>query len=226
MRRIGLLGGTFDPVHVAHLRTAEEVREALALDRVEFVLSATPPHKTAGTQARVEHRARMLELALADHPQFVLNLCELDREGPSYSIDTIRIVQTREPAATLVFIVGADAFAEIHTWKDFGDIFSLCDFCVISRPGAPTTQLPIAAENAFCYDQNRGVYVHRSGRTLRFLPVTALMISASDIRRRCHDGQSIRYLVPSAVADYIVAHGLYSDAAVDRVTGGSPPVER
>jgi len=213
VRRIGLLGGTFDPVHVAHLRTAEEVREALALDRIEFVLSATPPHKTTGTQASVEHRARMLELALADHPQFARNLCELDREGPSYSIDTIRIVQAREPDAQLTFIVGADAFAEIHTWKDHVDIFSLCDFCVISRPGASASQLPIAAENTFCYDERRGVYVHRSGRALRFLPVTALMISASDIRQRCRNGQSIRYLVPSAVAQYVAAHGLYSNAA-------------
>ena len=226
MRRIGLLGGTFDPVHVAHLRTAEEVREALALDRVDFVLSATPPHKAAGAQAPVDDRARMLALAIGDHPRFATNLCELDREGPSYSIDTIRVVQAREPDAELVFIVGADAFAEIHTWKDHVDIFSLCDFCVISRPGAPASQLPIAAENAFCYDQTRGVFVHRSGRALRFLPVTALMISASDIRRRCQNGQSIRYLVPSAVADYIVAHGLYSNAAVARVTGGSPPVDR
>lgn len=216
MRRIGLLGGTFDPVHVAHLRTAEEVREALGLDTVEFVLSATPPHKSAGTQASVEDRARMLELAIADHPRFARNLCEVDRTGPSYSIDTIRIVQAREPDAELTFILGADAFAEIHTWKDYADIFSLCDFCVISRPGAPTSQLPIAVENAFCYDQNRGVYVHRSGRALRFLPVTALMISASDIRQRCANGQSIRYLVPSSVAEYVGSHGLYARRIADR----------
>jgi nicotinate-nucleotide adenylyltransferase len=217
MRRIGLLGGTFDPVHVAHLRTAEEVREALALDRVEFVLSATPPHKSAGTQASVEHRAQMLALAIADHPQFARNLCELDRDGASYSIDTIRVVQAREPEAALTFVIGADAFAEIATWKDYADIFSLCDFCVISRPGAPASQLPIAVENAFCYDRNRGVYVHRSGRALQFLPVTALMISASDIRERCRKGLSIRYLVPSTVATYIAAHGLYA--------GGTPTVD-
>jgi nicotinate-nucleotide adenylyltransferase len=216
MRRIGLLGGTFDPVHVAHLRTAEEVRETLALDRVDFVLSATPPHKTTGAQANVEQRARMLELAIADHPQFAPNLCEVDRAGPSYSIDTIRIMQARETDADLTFIVGADAFGEIHTWKDYADIFSLCDFCVISRPGAPASQLPIAAENAFCYDRTRGVYVHRSGRALQFLPVTALMISASDIRHRCRNGQSIRYLVPTAVADYVAAHGLYSGRTADR----------
>jgi nicotinate-nucleotide adenylyltransferase len=209
MARIGLFGGTFDPVHLAHLRTAEEVREALALDRVDLVLSATPPHKTVGTQAASEHRRRMLELAITDAPQFRLELCELAREGPSYSIDTIRAVQAREPNAEITFIMGADAFAEIATWKDYATIFSLCDFCVISRPGTDERRIPIAVENAFCYEPNRGVYVHRSGRALRFLPVTALMISASDIRRRCAAGHSIRYLVPDAVADYVATHGLY-----------------
>jgi nicotinate-nucleotide adenylyltransferase len=210
MPSIGLFGGTFDPVHLAHLRTAEEVREALALDRVELVLAGTPPHKTPGTQAAVEQRRRMLELAIAGNPHLAINLSELERHGPSYSIDTIRAVQTREPGAALTFIVGADAFAAIATWKDYGSLFTRCDFCVISRPGARDGELPIAVENAFCYEPNRGVYVHRSGSLLRFLPVTALMISASDIRQRCATGRSIRYLVPSAVADYIASHGLYT----------------
>jgi nicotinate-nucleotide adenylyltransferase len=210
MLRLGLLGGTFDPVHLAHLRTAEEVREALALDRVDLVLAATPPHKAPGSQAALVHRRRMLELALAGNPHLGLDLSELERTGPSYSIDTIRSVQAQRPDAALTFILGADAFAEIGTWKDYASIFTLCDFCVISRPGAPECELPIAVENAFCYDSNRGMYVHRSGRTLRFLPVTALMISASDIRRRCRSGHSIRYLVPDAVADYVAAHGLYA----------------
>jgi nicotinate-nucleotide adenylyltransferase len=210
MRRIGLFGGTFDPVHLAHLRTAEEVREALALDRVDLVLAATPPHKPQGAQAPVAHRRRMLELAVAGDPHLGLDFSELEREGPSYSIDTIRHVQAREPDATLTFILGADAFAEIGTWKDFATIFTLCDFCVISRPGTRERELPIAVENSFCYEPNRGVYVHRSGRALRFLPVTALMISASDIRRRRAEGRSIRYLVPEAVAEYVATHGLYS----------------
>jgi nicotinate-nucleotide adenylyltransferase len=216
MPRIGLFGGTFDPVHLAHLRTAEEVREALALDRVELVLAATPPHKPTGTQAPVEHRRRMLELAIADDPHLTVNLCELEREGPSYSIDTIRAAQAREPDAALTFILGADAFAEIATWKDYGDLFTRCDFCVISRPGTRAAELPIAVENAFCYEPDRGVYVHRSGSTLRFLPVTALMISASDIRQRCATGRSIRYLVPNAVAEYLAAHGLYTGRTAAR----------
>lgn len=210
MTRIGLYGGTFDPVHLAHLRTAEEVREALALDRVELVLSATPPHKEPGAALPVAHRRAMLELAVADAPGFAVNLSEIGRPGPSYSIDTIRATLGRTPDAAVTFVMGADAFADIETWKDHRDLFTLCDFCVISRPGAPEEKLPIAVAKAFCYDPKRAVYVHRSGFTLRFLPVTALMISASDIRRRCAAGLSIRYLVPPAVAAYIATHGLYT----------------
>lgn len=210
MRRLGLFGGTFDPVHLAHLRTAEEVREALALDRVDLVLSARPPHKGAGEQAPIADRRRMLELAVPPGGPLGLDFSEIERAGPSYSIDTVRHVQAREPGAEITFVVGADAFAEIGTWKDFATIFTLCDFCVISRPGTPNGELPIAVENAFCYEPSRGVYVHRSGRALRFLPVTALMISASDIRRRCAEGRSIRYLVPDAVAEYVATHELYS----------------
>lgn len=209
MTRIGLFGGTFDPVHLAHLRTAEEVREALALDSVALVLSARPPHKTAGAQAAIEHRRRMLELVVAADPHLRLDVSELEREGPSYSVDTVRQVQAREPDAALTFILGADAFAEIATWKEYETFLTLCDVCVISRPGTPHGELPIAVKNAFCYEPSRGVYVHRSGRALRFLPVTGLMISASDIRRRCSEGRSIRYLVPDAVAAYVSDAGLY-----------------
>jgi nicotinate-nucleotide adenylyltransferase len=207
--RIALFGGTFNPVHVAHLRTAEEVREAGALDRVEFVLSATPPHKPAADVAPLAHRLRMLELAVADHPAFAVSTLEVERGGRSYSVDTIRARQAETPDARLTFVLGADAFAEIESWKDFADIFALCDVCVISRPGASASAPPIAVQNAFCYDPLTRVYAHRSGYSLTFLPVTPLMISASDIRRRCADGRSIRYLVPRAVEMYLQEHGLY-----------------
>ena len=212
--RIGLFGGTFNPVHVAHLRTAEEVREALALDRVEFVLSATPPHKAADGIASVDDRRRMLELAVRDHPAFTVNTTEVERGGPSYSIDTILASQARRPDARFTFILGADAFAEIESWKRFAEIFAHADVCVLSRPGSPIPQPPIAIENSFCYDSDRRVYVHQSGHSLLFLSVTALMISASDIRHRRATGRSIRYLVPRDVEDYISTHGLYAGRTV------------
>lgn len=215
--RVGLYGGTFDPVHTGHLRAAEEVAEACGLDRVEFVLAATPPHKPAGAVGPVEHRRRMLELALDGNPRFAVNWCELDRPGRSYSVDTIRATQAADPDAHLTFILGSDAFAEIETWKDYATLFGLADVCVMARPGSPVARPPIAVENAFCYDPLRGVYAHRSGRDLRFLPITALMISASDIRRRRALGASIRYLVPDAVRTYVETHQLYR--------GGTPPVD-
>jgi nicotinate-nucleotide adenylyltransferase len=216
MARVGLFGGTFNPVHLAHLRAAEEVAEARALDRVDFVLAAVPPHKPGADLAPVADRLRMLELALADNPRFAVNTCEVERGGRSYSVDTIRICRDREPGAAFAFILGADAFAEIESWKDFAEIFALCDLCVISRPGAGPARPPIAVENAFCYDPGRGVYTHRSGHSLELLPVTALMISASDIRHRRAAGRSTRYLVPAAVDDYMSAHDLYAGRAAAR----------
>jgi nicotinate-nucleotide adenylyltransferase len=208
--RVGLFGGTFNPVHVAHLRAAEEVRELRALDRVEFVLSAIPPHKSEATIAAVDHRRRMLELAVADHPAFAVNTSEVDRPGRSYSIDTIGAAQAQAPDARFTFVLGADAFAEIESWKRFDEIFARCDVCVLSRPGVRVDRPPIAVENAFCYDSDRRVYAHASGNALVFLAITPLVISASDIRQRCAAGHSIRYLVPREVEDYIHAHGLYA----------------
>lgn len=210
MQRIGLFGGTFNPVHLAHLRAAEEVRESRALDRIEFVLSAVPPHKHGAALASVADRRRILELALARHPAFAVNASEIERAGRSYAIDTIRACQATAPDARFTFIVGADAFAEIESWKDFGAIFACCDVCVLSRPGAHAAGPPIAIADAFCYDSERRVYAHQSGFTLAFLPITALMISASDIRERCASGRSIRYLVSPAVEAYIHEHGLYA----------------
>jgi nicotinate-nucleotide adenylyltransferase len=210
MARIGLLGGTFNPVHLAHLRASEEVREQRGLDRVELVLSATPPHKDDAALAPVADRRAMLELAAADNPALGVNTLEVDRPGRSYSIDTIRLYRERDPDDHLTFILGADAFAEITSWKAFAGIFALCDVCVMSRPGSAADAPPIAVAEAFCYDPDRGVYAHRSGYSLAFVPVTALMISASDIRDRCAAGRSIRYLVPPAVEAYVREHRLYA----------------
>ena len=215
MARIGLFGGTFNPVHLAHLRAAEEVREACALDRVDFVLSAVPPHKPSAGLESAEHRLRMLEVAIAAQPAFVVNRSEVERGGRSYSIDTIRAAREHEPDSAFTFIVGADAFNEIESWKDFASIFALCDVCVLSRPGAVAERPPIAIENLFCYDSSTRMYVHRSGYSLHFLSITPLMISASDIRHRHAAGLSVRFLVPDAVAAYMRDHELYTTRSAD-----------
>jgi len=213
---IGILGGTFDPVHLGHLRAAEEVREAEALDEVRFVPAAVPPHKQARTLADAAHRRRMLELAIAGVPGFSVSGIELERPGPSYSVDTLRALRAElGDAARIVFIVGRDAFAEFHTWKEHAAIFALCDVVVVTRPPAHAPlaheEIPLAAREAFWYDSGSGAFRHRSGHVLKLQPITALDISAASIRAHVAAGRSIRFLVPPAVEQYIMAHSLYRE---------------
>jgi nicotinate-nucleotide adenylyltransferase len=214
-RRIGVLGGTFDPVHVAHLRVAEEAREALGLDRVLFVPAASPPHKRGRRISPAADRVAMLRLALAGNPRFGLSLVEVERAARSYSIDTLRELHERlPPPVEFTFILGLDQFRAIGTWREYRSLFALADLAVLSRPPAGPTRhrllLPVAARRDFCYGRQRKTLLHRSGNRVLFLNVTALDISASDIRRRVGRGQSIRYLVPRTVESYIRRHGLYA----------------
>jgi nicotinate-nucleotide adenylyltransferase len=211
--RLGIFGGTFDPIHLAHLRCAEEAREALSLDRILFIPSASPPHKN-GAFASGADRLAMVRRAITGHPRFRASSIELDRSGRSYSIDTLHALRQRFPEPTkFVFLLGLDAFREIGTWKRYEELFSLADFAVLSRPPyritSPRALLPVAARRHFCYGPNRRMLVHTSGNRIAFLAVTALDISASNIRQRARRGHSIRYLVPSSVASYLDRHQLY-----------------
>jgi nicotinate-nucleotide adenylyltransferase len=211
--RLGIFGGTFDPVHLAHLRCAEEAREALGLDRVLFVPAAIPPHKRKRHIVAAVHRVAMLRLAIARNPHFGLSTVELDRPGRSYSVDTLRILRTRMRGVRFALLLGLDAFREIQTWKEYQTLFSLTDIAVFSRPpyalSATRALLPVAARRQFCYGHDHRTLVHESGNRIRFLRVTSLDISASNIRLRLRRGQSIRYLVPPAVEQYIHSHRLY-----------------
>lgn len=214
MSGTGILGGSFNPIHLAHLRAAEEVREAEALDEVRLVPAALPPHKEAATLVTAAHRRRMVELAIADVPGFVLSTLELERPGPSYSIDTLRALRAQlGDAARLVFIVGRDAFRDLHTWKEHARIFELCDVVVVTRPPADAPlaleEIPLAARESFWYQSISGAFRHRSGHVLKLQRITALDISAASIRARLASERSIRFLVPPAVEQYIAAHGLY-----------------
>jgi nicotinate-nucleotide adenylyltransferase len=212
-QRLGILGGSFDPVHVGHLRSAEEVREAIALDRVYFVPANQPPHKPGRRLAEGRARLAMVEIAIAGNPAFRASDVELNRGGTSYSIDTVQSFATTEPGALLFFIVGIDTFREMHTWKDTARLFELANVVVTSRPpnaiDPSIEHLPVAAQEAFCYDPITLSYRHRSGTRLCFLPITGIDVSATAIRERSHRGQSIRYLVPQDVERYIREHGLY-----------------
>lgn len=211
---VGILGGSFNPIHLGHLRAAEEVREAQGLDEVWLVPAASPPHKEAAELASAVHRLRMAELAVADAPGYRVSRLELDRPGPSYSIDTLRAVRAeRGPDARLVFILGWDAFRELHTWKEHAAIFGECDVVVVTRPPAPASltpeDIPVAARNAFWYGPDSESFRHGSGHVLSLQRVTALDIAAASIRASVAAGRSIRFLVPPAVEAYIARHGLY-----------------
>ena len=212
--KIGIFGGTFDPIHWGHLRSAEEVGETYRLNRVYFVPASLPPHKRGRTTTPALDRLQMVRLAVARNPRFSVSTVELARPGLSYSIDTIREFASKlKKADSLYFIIGLDAFREIGTWKDFAEIFSLCNFIVTSRPGSkendPLKGTGVAVKKLFCYDFKRKNYRHRSGTRVHFIELTDIAISASEIRALVRQGKSIRYLVPPSVEKYMKRRGLY-----------------
>lgn len=190
-RRVGLLGGTFDPVHNAHLALGRVALDTLALDELRWVPAGTPWQK-ARVITPAEHRVAMLQLALAGEPRFRLERCELERTGPSYTLDTVRELQQREPGATWFLVVGQDQFANLHTWHGWQELLTRVTLAVAARPGAAT------ASDA-----------RLQGLAHRVLPLAAMDIAASALRQRVAAGQSIDGMVPPAVARYIEQHALY-----------------
>ncbi len=211
-RRIGLFGGTFNPIHLGHLRGAEEIREAFRLDGVIFIPSAIPPHKAMEEIIDARHRLEMVRLAIASNPYFSISDIELSRSGKSYTIDTLRHFRER-CADSLFFILGGDAFVEIETWKDFQNLFTLCHFIVMARPGFQKTplanRLPGALSSAFQPDVEAMTWVHSSGHRLVFKEISFLDISSTKVRELIERGESVRYLIPPETETYIHQHGLY-----------------
>jgi nicotinate-nucleotide adenylyltransferase len=195
---IGVLGGTFDPVHVAHLAIAEEAREALGLAKVLFIPAAMPPHKVDRPVSEPRHRLAMVELAIADNPAFETSRIELDRTGPSYTADTLERLAI--DGADLVLILSAEAFRELRTWHEPERILALARLGVVPRDGFPDANRAYLAEH-FPGFEDRAT----------FLTGPRLRLSASELRDRASNGRSLRYLVPDAVAAYIGDHALYSD---------------
>jgi nicotinate-nucleotide adenylyltransferase len=215
-RRVGVYGGTFNPIHVGHLRAAEEVSEALDLERMLFVPSADPPHKKGPHEALAPAHDRLawVERAVADNPRFAADPIEIDRGGRSYTVDTLRALADREDAE-LVFTVGRDAFAEIGTWREPETLFTLSHFCVTTRPPARKETLrellPPLVRGAIELAPDGLSGLHReAGTWVRLLEITALDVSASEVRRRLRDGRSIRYLVPESVRPAIAASACYA----------------
>ena len=199
-RRIGIMGGTFDPIHVGHLITAEMVRSAASLDEVVFIPSARPPHKDGERAASAEDRLIMTERAVQDNPYFSVSDMELKREGPSYTVDTIAELRARLDDAELFFITGADAMNDLYRWHEPKRLLCSCQFIVATRQGAPLDELLLAEK--FTAEERSHIQV---------LPTPHLEISSSVIRARIRAGLSIRHLVPRAVEEYIEKRGLYRE---------------
>jgi len=216
--RLGIFGGTFNPIHLGHLRAAEEIREQFNLKRIIFIAAAVPPHKAVEGGIPGEHRMEMVRLAISGNPHFSLSDIELKRSGKSYSIGTIQLLRQKYGSdLELFFILGMDAFLEIGTWKSFQEIFSLCHFIVMTRPGfdkpVSTTILPVSIADAFAYDEGENRFIHRDGYSVYLRGVTFLDISSTKIREAVSKGRSIRYLIPREVERYIQRHHFYGAKA-------------
>jgi nicotinate-nucleotide adenylyltransferase len=212
--RIGIFGGTFNPIHLGHLRAAEEIREQFDLGRVIFIAAAVPPHKEVVDAIPGEHRMEMVRLAISNNPHFSLSDIEVKRPGKSYSIATIKFLRQQYGSdSEMFFILGMDAFLEIGTWKSFQELFSLCHFIVMTRPGfdKPFSANILHPEiaDAFVYDEGGDCFVHRNGYSIYLQGVTFLDISSTRIREQVSKGRSVRYLLPPEVERYIRRHRFY-----------------
>jgi nicotinate-nucleotide adenylyltransferase len=205
--RIGIFGGSFDPVHLGHLIAAETAREQASLDRVLFIPAAQPPHKLDSTLAPAEDRKVMLELATGGHPAFGVSGIELDRGGISYTVETLRELSSLFPADRLVLLLGPDAIRELATWREPLEIAQRAELLTVERVNLDDAALLREDETLASLlgrDTVEQLIEHR-------VRMPAVGIRATDIRRKMQAGSSIRYLVPAAVAAYIATRGLYTD---------------
>lgn len=202
--KLGLLGGTFDPIHLGHLIAAEDVRVQLGLDRVVFIPARQSPLKQDQLSSSVEHRLAMVEMATASNPYFAVSRVEIERGSPSYTIETVRYLLEKEvPGTAIYFLVGLDQAAALPGWKDPGPLMELCRLVLMSRPGWPAPDFDFLER-----------YIARARERILSVRVPAIDISSTEIRRRASRGLSIRYLVPEAVEEYIMGHRLYTDASI------------
>jgi nicotinate-nucleotide adenylyltransferase len=197
-RRVGVMGGTFDPVHHGHLVAASEVQAFFDLDEVIFVPTGQPWQKSDRQVTSAEHRYLMTVIATAANPRFRVSRVDIERSGPTYTIDTLRDLGAAMPDDELFFITGADALTEIFTWRDAAELFALAHFVGCTRPG---------------YDMSTDSLTGIPAERVTILEIPALAISSTDCRERTAAGQPVWYLVPDGVVQYIAKHNLYGAPA-------------
>lgn len=188
-RQVGILGGSFNPVHVAHLTIADQVRHQLGLDEVRLMPSYLSPHVDEKKTIDSSWRLKMLELAIVDNPELTIERCEIERQGKSYTIDTMRELTRRHPGIDFYFIIGGDMVDYLSTWQEIDELLTLVKFVGVKRPGYP----------------------EESAYPIIWVDVPQMSISSSEIRRKVAQGCTIRYLVPELVREYIMKEGLYLD---------------
>lgn len=198
--RLGIMGGTFDPIHYGHLVAAEMARGEFNLSKVLFIPSGTPPHKIRRDVSTASLRYEMVELAIKDNPAFDLSALEIDRKGLSYTVDTLRILRRAWPEHELYFITGTDALLEIFSWREAEEILTMIQFIGAARPGFDARDFLLKVQQEHSETQEK----------IHYLEVPALAISSTDIRSRVSHGQPIRYLLPEPVRLFIQQHGLYT----------------
>jgi|SRR5579872_1430577 len=197
--RLGIFGGTFDPVHNGHLLLAEQCREQCRLDQVWFVPAGVPPHKLACTLASGKARAEMLELAVAGHDSLRVDRRELDRDDPCYTVETLAGIKAEDPTRELFFLMGADSLAEFPTWREPRRIVELAQLAVVNRGGAAAVD---PAPVQVMLGESLAARIH-------FVAISGVDFSSSEVRRRIAEHKSVRFMVPRAVECYIQTHGLY-----------------
>mgnify|MGYP001820241923 CR=1 FL=1 len=211
--RVGILGGTFTPIHKAHLLIAAAALEKCRLDQVLFLPASIPPHKEISEETSFAHRLAMTRAAIAGNRAFAASDFEARRTGASFSVDTLQQLKKENPEDEYFFIIGLDSFRDITTWKNYRQLFGLANIVVARRPGPgeddPLGLLPVAIKDDFCYDERSLKLRHKSGFEVIFIDDTNLDISSTEIRNFIATGQPVDAYVPQPVIDYIEKNGLY-----------------
>jgi nicotinate-nucleotide adenylyltransferase len=235
--KIGIIGGTFDPIHCGHLNIARLMGEKFNLERIIFMPALAPPHKDSAEISAFPHRYAMVEQAIKTENMFCASTLEAQRQGRSYTVDTLRQLRDLHPHAALYFLMGMDSFAKLDSWKEYHKLFEYSNIVVAQRPGTLTyarrEDLPVALRQLFCYDAARNSFTYTDNTKkavtpdstnyggLYFLREACMDISSTEIRCRVQHNQPLDGMVPQAVQNYIAQHGLYKELTSSRQVQGN-----